>query len=197
VAYRADSCHTRRGRELIVVTECGLHGVFAVEPDRHADERGAFERLYCGREFAEHGIDFAPVQISVSANTRRGTLRGLHFQAPPRAEGKVVACIHGSVFDVIVDLREDSATYARWIGLELTKENRQAIYVPPGCAHGFQTLEDNTDLLYLISEFYDPGLQRGVRWDDPAIGIEWPDVAERVISARDRQLPLLAVPESE
>lgn len=188
MAHRAGGCRTRRGGTLIVVTECDLDGVFAIEPDRHDDERGFFARLYCRREFAAHGIDFTPVQISVSSNTRRGTLRGLHFQAPPCLEAKVVVCIRGSVFDVIVDLREDSPTYARWTGLELVSESRRAVYVPPGCAHGFQTLEDDTDLLYLISEFYDESLQRGVRWDDPALGIEWP-AAPTVMSERDRGFP--------
>ena len=159
-----------------------------VEPECHVDERGSFARTYCRSEFAEHGIDFVPVQISASSNTRRGTLRGLHFQAEPLAEAKVVTCTSGSVFDVAVDLRTDSPTYGRWIGVELTRANRRAAFVPAGCAHGFQTLEDNTELLYFISEFYDPSLQRGVRWDDPALEIDWP-LTPTVISERDRSFP--------
>lgn len=162
-----------------------MHGVYVVEAERHLDERGSFARMYCRRDYAEHGIDFAPVQVSVSSNTRSGTLRGLHFQAAPSPEAKIVACTRGSVFDVAVDLRTDSPTYGRWAGVELTSENGHAVYVPPGCAHGFQTLEDDTELLYLISEPYDPSLQRGVRWDDPALEIDWP-LEPTVISERDR-----------
>jgi len=144
--------------------------------------------MYDRREFAEHRVDFDPVQISLSANTQRGTLRGLHLQAEPHAEGKVVCCTRGSAFDVAVDLRTGSPTYGRWESVELSRENGRAVYVPPGCAHGFQTLEDDTELLYLISDFYDPDLQRGVRWDDPALGIEWPE-EPTVMSERDRAFP--------
>lgn len=185
MAQRAGSGCTRRGGTLITLTECSLQGVYVVEPDRRVDERGSFARMYCRREFAEHGVDFAPVQISVSSNPRRGTVRGLHFQAPPRPEAKVVFCTRGSAFDVAVDLRAGSPTYGRWTGVELTSENRRGVHVPPGCAHGFQTLEDDTELLYLISEFYEPDLQRGVRWDDPELDIEWPE-KPTVMSERDR-----------
>ena len=159
-----------------------------IEPQRHDDERGSFARLYCRREYAEHGIGFEPVQISVSTNTRCDTLRGLHFQAAPAAEAKVVTCLRGAAFDVVADLRPESPTYGRWTSIELSIEQGRAVYVPPGCAHGFQTQEDDTELVYLISEFYDASLQRGVRWDDPALGIEWP-AAPSVISERDRSFP--------
>jgi dTDP-4-dehydrorhamnose 3,5-epimerase len=168
-----------------------IPGVVVVETEPALDERGSFARTYCLDEFAEQGIDFVPIQISRSSNSRAGTLRGLHFQAPPQEEAKLVACTHGTAFDVAVDLRDESPTYGRWAAVELSGENGRSVYIPPGCAHGFQTLEDDTHLLYLISERYEPGLQRGVRWDDPAIAIEWPNVAERLISQRDRQLPLL------
>ncbi|MFL5941901.1 MAG: dTDP-4-dehydrorhamnose 3,5-epimerase [Gaiellaceae bacterium] len=177
----------RRGRTLIVRAG-SLDGFHVIEPERHLDERGSFERMYCRRDYAEHGIDFEPVQISVSANARRGTLRGLHFQAEPHAEAKVVSCTRGSAFDVAVDLRRSSPTYGRWESVELSRENGRGVYVPAGCAHGFQTLEDDTELLYLISEFYDPELQRGVRWDDPALDIEWPG-EPAVMSERDRDFP--------
>jgi dTDP-4-dehydrorhamnose 3,5-epimerase len=144
--------------------------------------------MYCRQEYAEQGIDFDPVQISLSSNTRRGTLRGLHFQADPHAEAKVVSCTRGSAFDVAVDLRAGSPTYGRWEKVELSRENGRAVYVPAGCAHGFQTLEDDTELLYLISELYEPDLQRGVRWDDPALEIEWP-AEPTVMSERDRSFP--------
>lgn len=173
---------------MISLTECNLHGVYVVAPESQVDERGSFTRTYCRREYAEHGVDFTPVQISLSANRRRGTLRGLHYQAPPRQEAKLVSCTRGSAFDVAVDLRKESPTYGRSIGVELTRENRCAVYVPPGCAHGFQTLEDDTELLYLISEFYDPSLQSGVRWDDPGIEIDWP-LEPTVLSERDRGFP--------
>jgi len=162
--------------------------MWIVDPERHVDERGSFARKYCRREFAEHGIDFVPVQISASSNTRRGTLRGLHFQTEPLTEAKIVTCVRGSAFDLAVDLRPDSPSYGRSAGVELSRENARAVYVPPGCAHGFQTLEDDTELLYLISEFYDPSLQRGVRWDDPALEIGWP-LTPTVISERDRTFP--------
>jgi dTDP-4-dehydrorhamnose 3,5-epimerase len=171
--------------------ETEIPGVLVVETEPAYDERGSFARTYCADEFAARGIDFTPVQISTSANRRAGTLRGLHLQADPRPEAKLVSCIRGSAFDVAVDLRNGSPTYGRWTAAELSAENRRSIYIPAGCAHGFQTLEDETDLLYLISERYDASLQRGVRWDDPTIGVEWPAATARVISERDEQLPLL------
>lgn len=168
--------------------ETEIAGVVVVESDPVLDERGSFSRTYCRREFGEHGIDFVPVQISFSTNTRRGTLRGLHFQAPPQSEAKLVSCTRGAAFDVAVDLRADSPTYGHWSAVELTSASRNALYIPPGCAHGFQTLEHGTELLYLISEFYDPALQRGVRWDDQTLAVEWPQEVA-VISDNDRRLP--------
>jgi dTDP-4-dehydrorhamnose 3,5-epimerase len=187
MANRACGDGARQGGGLIVLSDLGLNGAYVIVPERHVDERGAFARMYCRREYADHGIAFEPVQVSVSTNTRRGTVRGLHFQAPPRAEGKVVACVRGAVLDIAADLRTDSPTYGRWASVELTADGH-AVYVPPGCAHGFQTLEDDTELLYLLSEFYDPSLQYGVRWDDPGLGIEWPE-QPTVISQRDRSFP--------
>ena len=154
--------------------ETGIAGVIVVEPEPTFDVRGSFARTYCRREFAEHGIEFAPDQISTSVNLRAGTLRGLHIQRPPQEEAKLVSCTRGSAFDVAVDLRTESPTYARWTSVELTAESRRGIYIPPGCAHGFQTLEDDSELLYLIAGFYEPSLQRGVRWDDPQLAISWP-----------------------
>jgi dTDP-4-dehydrorhamnose 3,5-epimerase len=188
MAYTVSGGCAKRGGTLIVVAETGLAGVLVVEPERHVDQRGWFARAYCRREFAEHGIDFVPVQISISSNTRRGTLRGLHFQVPPQSEAKLVLCTRGAAFDVAADLRPDSPTYRRWTSVELTAASRRAIYVPAGCAHGFETLEDDTELLYLISEFYEPSLQQGVRWDDPALEVEWP-VKPTVLSERDRSFP--------
>jgi dTDP-4-dehydrorhamnose 3,5-epimerase len=168
--------------------ETEIPGVVVVETEPAIDDRGSFARTYCVDEFAEHRIDFVPVQISRSWNRVAGTLRGLHFQLPPREEAKLVCCTRGSAFDVAVDLRDDSPTYGRWTGVELSGENCRSIYIPPGCAHGFQTFEDDTELLYLTSERYKPTLQRGARWDDPTLEIEWP-LEPSVISERDRSFP--------
>ena len=166
-------------------------GVVTIEPERISDERGWFSRIYCRQEFAANGIDFDPVQESISFNERRGTRRGLHYQAPPKWEPKLVRCTSGAAFDVVVDVRPDSESFGRWISVELSADNGRAVLIPAGFAHGFQTLEDGTELLYSMSELYDADAQRGVRSDDPDLGIAWPETAEPVISERDRNLPLL------
>jgi dTDP-4-dehydrorhamnose 3,5-epimerase len=166
-----------------------LPGVVVIEPDRRADDRGFFARTWCEREFAARGLAAAWVQCNVSFNRKAGTLRGLHYQADPHPEAKLVRCTMGAAFDVVADLRPDSPTYRRWAAVELTADNRRMVYVPAGCAHGFQTLCDDTELFYQMSETYYPELARGVRWDDPALGVEWPACADRVISDRDRNLP--------
>jgi dTDP-4-dehydrorhamnose 3,5-epimerase len=173
---------------MLTFRETGIGGVVIVEPTPQVDDRGSFARAYCRQEFAEHGIDFVPVQVSRSANTRRGTVRGLHFQAEPHPEAKLVSCIRGSAFDVAVDLRHDSPSYGRWTGVELSAATRLAVYIPAGCAHGFQTLEDDTELLYLVSELFEPELQRGIRWNDPGLELEWP-LQLSAISDRDRGFP--------
>ena len=165
--------------------ETSLAGVILVETESHADDRGSFYRSFCVREFEAHGLPAAFVQGSVSRNRQRGTLRGLHWQSDPRPEGKLVRCVRGAAYDVIVDLRRDSPTFCRWFSVELNEENMTALYIPPGFAHGFQTLRDDTDLQYQMTEFHAPELATGARWNDPAFSIEWPlDVA--VISARDQ-----------
>ena len=166
-----------------------LAGAFVVELERREDERGFFARSFCQDEFAKHGLNPRIAQCNVSFNARRGTLRGMHYQAKPHEEAKVVRCTQGAVFDVMVDLRPDSATFKRWHGVELSASNRRALYIPEGLAHGFQTLTDDAELLYLMSEFYHPECARGVRWDDPAFRIEWP-VANPHMSERDRTYPL-------
>jgi dTDP-4-dehydrorhamnose 3,5-epimerase len=171
--------------------ETELLGVVVVEPEIIEDDRGGFGRTYCAREFRAKGMAFMPVQASTSFNRLRGTLRGLHYQAPPHEEAKLVRCTRGAIFDVALDVRPDSATYGLWAAAELTAANRKALFVPPGFAHGFQTLIDNSEVLYLISEYFEPESQRGVRWDDPSVGIDWPLEDERVISVRDQDLPLL------
>ena len=167
-----------------------LAGAYVVELERLQDERGFFARSFCQEEFRRHGLKPAIAQCNVSWNRRRGTLRGLHFQAAPHEEAKVVRCTRGAVWDVIVDLREDSPTRWRWHALELNADNRLAFYVPEGFAHGFQTLADDSEVLYQMSEFYHPDLARGLRWDDPKIGIRWP-LPDPVLSPRDRAYALL------
>ena len=169
--------------------DTALVGVHLVELDRKEDERGWFARLWDADVFHELGFDPRLAQISIAWNDRSGTLRGLHYQAAPHGEAKVVRCTRGALYDVLVDLRPGSATYRRWVSFELTEGDGRVLYVPEGVAHGYQTVADGTETLYLISEPYRAEAQRGVRWDDPAFGVEWPDAAERVISERDRAWP--------
>ena len=165
-----------------------LAGAYLVEPELIADTRGFFARTYCEREFAEHGLHDRPVQCNISHNKARGTLRGMHFQRPPYGEAKLVRCTSGRIYDVIVDLRGDSPTFRQWAGYELTALNRNALYIPEGFAHGFQTLEDDCEVFYQMFSFFEPGSSSGVRWDDPAFAIEWPE-AVSVISDKDRSYP--------
>lgn len=165
-----------------------LAGVFRVAAEPHRDARGAFARLHCPDEFAAAGIAFAPAQTSLSCNPHRGTLRGMHYQAAPHAEAKLVRVTRGRVFDVAVDLRPDSPTHRDWVAEELSADNLMALYIPEGVAHGFLTLEADTDVLYQIAPAYTPGHDAGVRWDDPAFGIAWPGPPQ-LISERDAQYP--------
>ncbi|HEY6863573.1 MAG TPA: dTDP-4-dehydrorhamnose 3,5-epimerase [Burkholderiales bacterium] len=167
-----------------------LAGAFVVELEELADERGFFARSFCRDEFARHGLEPAVAQCNVSYNAQRGTLRGLHYQAEPHPEAKLVRCTRGAVWDVAVDLRPGSPTLHRWFALELTADNRRALYVPAGFAHGFQSLTDSSEVLYQMSESYRAELARGVRWDDPRLAIPWP-VAPAIVSERDRALPLV------
>jgi dTDP-4-dehydrorhamnose 3,5-epimerase len=171
--------------------ETPLAGAFVVEIEPLKDERGLFARSFCRKEFEAHGLDPAVAQCNVSHNVRRGTLRGLHYQAPPHEEAKLVRCTRGAIWDVIVDLREASKTRLQWFAAELSADNHRALYVPRGFAHGFQTLADDSEVFYQMSEFYRPDGARGIRWNDPSIGIRWP-LAEPILSARDRDLPLHA-----
>ncbi len=169
-------------------TPLALDGLWLVQPDRRADERGYFVRTFCEEEFAAHGLPTRFPQHNASFNARRGTLRGLHWQDEPYPEGKLIRCVRGAVFDVAVDIRPGSATRGRWVGVELSGANGDALYIPPGFAHGFQALEDGTELSYLMTERYRDGMARGVRWDDRALAIGWP-VQDPVLSARDATLP--------
>jgi len=167
-----------------------LEGAFLLEPERKKDERGYFARTFCEREFAEHGLRSRFVQCNISFNRRKGTLRVMHFQAAPHEEAKLVSCTRGSIYDVIIDLREGSPTYRQHLGQTLSAYNGRMLYIPEGFAHGFQTLEDETEVFYQMSEFYHPESARGVRWNDPAFQIEWPP-AERIIIARDQEYQLV------
>jgi dTDP-4-dehydrorhamnose 3,5-epimerase len=169
----------------MIFDEAKLPGVFEIRLEPRSDDRGFFARAWCQKEFEAHGLNARLVQCSLSFNTRRGTLRGMHYQVPPYAESKLVRCTKGAIYDVVLDLRPQSTTFKNWIAVVLTAENRNAVYVPEGCAHGFLTLEDETEVLYQMSEFYNAESARGVRWDDPAFQIRWPQKVQ-VISQRDR-----------
>jgi dTDP-4-dehydrorhamnose 3,5-epimerase len=174
----------------MIFTESALAGAYLIEMERVVDDRGFFARSFCAGEFAAHGLPSHMPQCSVSFNSRRATLRGLHFQADPHAEDKLVRCTAGAVFDVVVDLRADSRTRGRWLGVELTADNRRALFVPRGFAHGFITLADDSEILYMMSVPHAPGFARGVRWNDPAIAIDWPLQPEH-LNDRDAAYPLL------
>ncbi len=168
----------------MIFRELEVAGAWLLEPERHEDERGFFARTFCRREFSERGLEPAVVQCSVSFNHRRGTVRGMHYQAPPSEEVKLVRCTRGAIHDVILDLRRGSPSFKRHAAVELDAESGVAIYVPAGVAHGFQTLADGAEVFYQMSEFYDPAAGRGVRWNDPAFSITWP-LPVSVISGRD------------
>lgn len=172
----------------MIFTKTEMAGVVVVEIERLDDDRGFFARSFCAEEFTAHGLVGEFVQANVAFNAQRGTLRGLHYQAEPRPEPKLVRCTRGAVFDVAVDLRRDSPTFRGWVGRELTAENHRAVYIPAGCAHGLLTLDDDTEVSYLMGAAYDPRLARGVRWNDPAFAIDWP-MAPAVISDRDAAFP--------
>jgi dTDP-4-dehydrorhamnose 3,5-epimerase len=168
----------------MIFTEIPLAGAFIVDIDPKCDERGLFARTFCVEEFVSHGLDTAALQCSVSLNVSKGTLRGMHYQAPPYEEDKLVRCTAGAIFDVIVDIRSGSASYGRWFGAELTAVNHRALLVPKGFAHGFMSLSDASEVLYMIFARHAPASARGFIWDDPQVGIAWP-MRPAVISARD------------
>jgi dTDP-4-dehydrorhamnose 3,5-epimerase len=177
----------------MIFTEVPLRGAYIIDMTRMADERGFFARSFCAEEFAKRGMAAQLSQCSVSFNARKGTLRGLHFQAAPHDEEKLVRCTAGAVFDVIADLRPESPTHRQWFGADLTAANHLSLYIPKGFAHGFISLADDTEVLYMISVPYAPGFAKGLRWNDPALGIRWP-LKPTVISARDAEHPLLDAP---
>ena len=172
----------------MIFQETPLKGAFIIQPECREDARGFFARTWCQREVEAHGLNPRLVQCSISFNLHKGTLRGLHYQAAPHEEAKLIRCTMGAIHDVVVDLRDDSPSFREHFAIVLSAENRQMLYIPEGFAHGFQTLEDNTEVSYQMSESFAPESARGVRWDDPAFGIAWPP-ADRIIAERDRGYP--------
>jgi dTDP-4-dehydrorhamnose 3,5-epimerase len=172
----------------MIFHESKLSGVVEVHLDPHSDDRGFFARSWCETEFANQGLNTRLVQCNISFNAARGTLRGIHYQEQPNQEAKLVRCTQGAIYDVAVDLRPQSPTFKRWHATVLSAENRHMLFIPEGCGHGFLTLADHTEVFYQMSEFYHPESARGVRWNDPAFQVDWPEQV-RVISERDRTYP--------
>jgi dTDP-4-dehydrorhamnose 3,5-epimerase len=173
----------------MIFQETKIKGAFLIEIEPVKDERGFFARSWCREEFKSRGLNSGLVQCSISFNRKKGTLRGMHYQTAPFEEAKVVRCTSGAIYDVIIDLRPWSPTYKQWLAVELSADNRKMLYIPEGFAHGFQTVADNTEVFYQMSEFYHPECARGIRWDDPVFGIRWPETEERIISPKDQNYP--------
>ncbi|HKP47725.1 MAG TPA: dTDP-4-dehydrorhamnose 3,5-epimerase [Pyrinomonadaceae bacterium] len=176
----------------MIITETKLAGALIIEPSLYPDERGFFASVWTEDKLAEHGVQEKFVAANLSYNKKRGTLRGMHYQAVPYGQGKLMSCTRGAVYDVGIDLRPHSATFKQWIGLELTAENRRMLYLPPEFAHGYLTLADDSELSYLVTNVYAPQSSRGVRWNDPAFSVEWPQ-SEMIMVARDRDYPDFSV----
>lgn len=176
----------------MIFTPTPIPGAWLIDVQPNSDERGFFARTVCDKEFAQHDLSARFVQQSIAWNPKKGTLRGLHYQAAPHAEDKLVRVTRGSVFDVIVDLRRDSPMFGKWFSVELGAESRRQLFIPKGIAHGYQTLEDNTELFYQMTTAYQAEAARGIRWDDASLGIPWPPCASRVISERDRIMPSMS-----
>lgn len=174
----------------MIFVKTKLKGAYIIEWETIEDERGFFSRTFCQKEFGAHGLNMVIAQSNISYNKNAGTLRGMHQQLPPYEETKLVRCNRGAIYDVIIDLRENSETYRHWIGVELTAYNKKMLYVPEGFAHGFLTLENETEVFYQISQFYAPGFERGYRWNDPAFNIAWP-TQPLILSHKDANFPLL------
>ena len=172
----------------MIFTETELKGAYVIEIEKLKDHRGFFARSWCQKEFNDHNLVSRIRQVNVSSNMKKSTLRGMHYQLSPYEETKLVRCTRGAIYDVIIDLRPASPTYAQWIGVELTAENYTMLYVPENFAHGFITLKDDTEITYQVSQFYTPGSERGIRWNDPAFSIDWP-IEVRVISDKDKNWP--------
>ena len=173
----------------MIFTETTLKDAYIVEPEKYKDERGYFARVFCENEFKNIGLKLNMVQSNISLSQRKGTIRGLHYQADPYSEVKLIRCIRGSIFDVIIDLRPNSSTYKQWFGLELNSSRSQMLLIPENFAHGYQSLVDHTEIFYQVSEFYTPDAERGIRWDDSAFKIKWPEMDNPIISEKDKSWP--------
>ncbi len=173
----------------MIFLETILKGAYIIEPESIKDRRGFFARTWCKQEFEAGGLNPQIVQCNIAFNIKKGTIRGMHYQRAPYEEVKLVRCTKGAIYDVIIDLRLDSPTYGKWVGVELTVVNHKMLYVPEGFAHGYQTLEDNTEVFYQVSQFYTPGAEQGIRWDDPSFDIVWPESEFTLISDKDRNWP--------
>lgn len=173
----------------MIFEETKLKGAYIIHPERLEDDRGFFARAWCKKEFKQRGLRAELVQCNISYNKLRSTLRGMHYQLKPYEETKLVRCTAGAIYDVIIDIRPDSSTYKQWIGVELSAANRTMLYVPRGFAHGYVTLVDNAEVFYQVTEFYAPGVERGIRWNDPEFSILWPNAASLVISEKDKTWP--------
>jgi dTDP-4-dehydrorhamnose 3,5-epimerase len=171
-------------------TEAGVVGAMVIDSTPIEDERGRFMRAWCAREFAEHGLQYTPVQANMGFSRKKGTVRGMHYQKAPALEAKLVRCTRGVMFDVVLDLRPQSKSCGMWHGVELSESNGRMLFVPEGCAHGYQTLEDNTEMYYMASEYYTPSTVAGVRYDDPVFKIQWP-LSATSVSEQDRNWPLM------
>lgn len=173
----------------MIFKETKLKGAYIIEPERLEDTRGFFARAWCKKEFEAHGLNSGLVQCNISFNKKSYTLRGMHYQSPPYKETKLVRCTMGAIYDVIIDLRSESPTYKHWVGVKLTEENHRMLYVPENFAHGYQTLRDNTEVFYQVSQSYSPEFERGVRWNDPSFNIKWPETDKSIISKKDQNWP--------
>lgn len=177
----------------MIFKETKIKGAFTIRLKKHEDERGSFARTWCREEFENHGIQEQPVQANSAFSKLKGTVRGMHYQVEPFAESKLVRCIRGSIFDVLVDLRLDSPTYTQWFGMELTPTNEKMLFIPRGCAHGYQSTLDDSEVVYLSTQFYASKFERGFKWDDPTLNIDWPITTAVTISEKDRNWPDFAV----
>lgn len=173
----------------MIFKELAVKDAFIIEIEKRTDSRGFFARTWCKNEFEAHGLNTRFVQANVAYSEKKGTLRGLHYQIAPYEEAKLIRCTRGAVYDVIIDIRKSSPTYMRWIGVELTENNYKILYVPEGFAHGYQTLQDNTEVIYQVSQFYTPNAEQGVRWNDLAFNIDWPETENRIIHEKDQTWP--------
>jgi dTDP-4-dehydrorhamnose 3,5-epimerase len=174
----------------MIFRETELPGAYVIEPEAIEDFRGFFARAWCRREFEAHGLNPDLAQVNLAFSRKKNTLRGMHYQVDPFAEAKSVRCLRGAIYDVVIDLRPDSPTFRRWTAVELTAENRRMFYIPEGFAHGYQTLTDDAEVLYQVSQFYAPECERGIRWNDPAFAVKWPEADRRIISEKDAGWPL-------